>query len=172
MYSNKDTERSLHGFGLTNNPTYGVLYKDWHNCSKECDVDQLGNSFGTRLKTLRMGTGKTQLEVAEELTERYPDFTISQANISHLERREAAPRNEVLTILSDFFGVPISYFLRDVEFSYEARKAKVSTYLDSLDHRIPGIVLHTDDNSSGDKKTLDTTDNLLNWYDATDVSED
>lgn len=135
-------------------------------------MDRHGNSFGTRLKTLRMGTGKTQLEVAEELTERYPDFAISQANISHLERREAAPRNEVLTILADFFGVPTSYFLRDAEFSYEARKAKVSTYLDSLDHRVHGIVLHTDDNSSGDEETLDTTNNLLNWYDAADVSED
>lgn len=135
-------------------------------------MDRQGNSFGTRLKTLRMGTGKTQLEIAEELTERYPDFAISQANISHLERREAAPRNEMLKILADFFGVPISYFLRDAGFSYEARKAKVSTYLDSLDHRVPGIVLHTDDNSSGDKETVDTTDTILNWYDDTDVSEE
>ena len=135
-------------------------------------MDEQGNSFGKRLKTLRMGMGKTQLDIAEELTDRYPDFAISQANISHLERREAAPRNEMLTILADFFGVPISYFLRDAEVSYEARKAKVSAYLDLLDHRVPGVVLHTDDNSSGDKETLDTTDNLLNWYDATDVSED
>ena len=51
-------------------------------------MDRQGNSFGTRLKTLRMGTGKTQLEIAEELTERYPDFAISQANISHLEREK------------------------------------------------------------------------------------
>lgn len=137
----------------------------------------LGNVgyFGERLKSLRRRTGKTQLEVAQALKLAHPDLAISQANVSHLEKRDLVPRPDVLKILADYFGVSVDYLLSDAEDSYEDRKPKIATYLASLSnrtHAAGSFLLHTDDNKSGDKETLDTTDNLSKFYRNTDISED
>ena len=133
------------------------------------------SSFGKQLRRLRKWKGKSQAEVARELTTDYPGFTISQTNISHLERRIEAPREEVLSVLADYYGVPIEFFFKDTSDSYEDLKPRIEEFLDSLAVRAneaSGILLHTDDNSSEDVETLDTTNNIRNWYSGTGVSED
>ena len=125
------------------------------------------HTFGKQLKKLRHWKGKSQQEVAEELSANYPGFTISQTNVSHLERRREAPREEVLSVLADYYGVSLEFFFRVAGDSYEERKPRISQFLDSLAVRADEsseMLLHTDDNSSGDKDTQATTSNLRTWY--------
>ncbi len=136
-------------------------------------MDGRARSFGERLKTLRRRTGKTQLEVAQELKAQNPDLAISQANFSHLEQRKTAPRPAILETLADYFGVKVDYFLRDEDESFESRRPHIASYFQRLmEQAIPEgeLLLHTDDNSSGDRATLDTTDNLLKFYRNTDIA--
>lgn len=138
-------------------------------------MDGNQRSFGERLRKLRKWKDKSQQEVAEELTANYPGFAISQTNVSHLERRNEAPRGELLNVLADYFGVSIDFFFRKPGDSYEELKPRIEQFLDSLAVRADsarGILLHTEDNKSGDRETLDTTTNLRNWYADFDVSED
>ena len=130
-------------------------------------------SFGGRLRLLRRRTGKTQLEVAQELKTQNPDLAISQANVSHLERRKTVPRPAILEALADYFGVKVDYFLRDEDESFESRRPHIASYFQRLmEQTVPEgeLLLHTDDNSSGDRATLDTTDNLLKFYRNTDIA--
>ena len=132
-------------------------------------------SFGKQLKRLRTRKGKSQTEVAQELTTDYPGFTISQTNISHLERRIKAPREEVLSVIADYYGVPIECFFKDTSDSYDDLKPRIEQFLDSLAVRADdasALPLHSDDNSSGNIETLDTTNNIRNWYPDSAASED
>ena len=133
-----------------------------------------GDSFGSKLQRLRVRQGKSQRDVASELTRSFAGFKISQANVSHLERRRDAPRQEILNILAKYYGVTVDYFYRATVDSYEVRKPKIASYLETLQHRThsEGAVLHTDGNKSGDKKTRDTADNLRKFYRNTDIIED
>ena len=134
-----------------------------------------GDSFGSKLQRLRLRQGKSQRDVANELTRLFADFKISQANVSHLERRHDAPRQEILNILGKYFGVPVEYFFRYADDSYEARKPHVESYFGSLRgrrHSEGAILLHTDGNRSRDKDILDTTDNIPKFYRNTDILED
>lgn len=136
-------------------------------CSKEFDMNEDQHTFGKQLKKLRHWKGKSQQEVAEELSANYAGFAISQTNISHLERRREAPRQELLSVLADYYGVSLEFFFQNPGDSYEERKPRIGQFLDSLAVRADesrGLLFHTDDNSSGDKDTLDTTSNLRKWY--------
>lgn len=138
-------------------------------------MESSGGTFGAKLKRLRTSRGLSQEAVARQLTERYPSFAISQASISHLERRMDPPRMEVLNILADYYRVPVAYFIDVSVESYEARKPQIASYLQDLrnrSHMEGAVILHTDDNSSGDKETLDTTHNLSSFYRNTDIHED
>ena len=122
-----------------------------------------------------MRRGKSQRDVANDLTQSYAGFRISQANVSHLERRHDAPRQEVLNILADYYRVPVDYFYRVTDDSYAARKPQIASYLDTLKdrkHSEGALLLHTDGNKSEDKPTLDTTENLRSFYRNTDILED
>lgn len=130
-------------------------------------------SFGNRLRLLRRRTGKTQLEVAQELKVAYPNFAISQANVSHLERRDSAPRADVVKILADYFGVQPAYFVSEEEDSYESRKPQIESYFHALADRsiLAGdILLHTDDNNSGNEDTRNTAGNIPKFYRNIDVT--
>ncbi len=61
-------------------------------------------SFGTKLKQLRIETGLSQQEACDGMPK------ISQTYLSALEHRIFVPRQEILTIVSDFYCVPISYW--------------------------------------------------------------
>ena len=137
-------------------------------------MDRNGGSFGSKLQRLRIRQGKSQREVANELTRLFAGFKISQANVSHLERRHDAPRQETLNILADYYGVQVDYFYRDTDDTYEKRKPQIASYFEDLQRRThsAGVLLHTDGNRSGDKDTLDTTDNLRSFYGNTDILED
>lgn len=76
--------------------------------------------FGEKLKLLRTQTGKSQTEVAEEISARFPRFKISQAYLSILEKKKTAPREEFLDVLSRYFDVSTSYFLSDTNLPDEA----------------------------------------------------
>ena len=132
-------------------------------------------SFGKQLRKLRKWKGKSQQEVADELTANYPGFAISQTNVSHLERRSEAPRGELLNVLADYYGVAVQFFFERTSDSYLEAKPRIGEFLDSLAARADnasGILLHTDENSSGDSKTISTANNVLNWYADSDESED
>ena len=129
--------------------------------------------FGSRLRALRRRSGKTQLKVAIELKQANPDLAISQANVSHWEKRDEPPRQDVLKILADYFGVSIQYFVDDSSATYDTRRPMIAEYMESLmeERRLAdGFLLHTEDNSSGDQEILDTTDNLSKFYRSTDIS--
>ena len=131
--------------------------------------------FGKRLAALRRRTGKSQLEVAQELKAAYPGMAISQTNVSYLERRDHAPRSHILEILADYFGVSIEYFLSVTDDNYETRKPSVASHIAHLREGAQladGFLLHTDDNSSGDAGVLKTTDNIHKFYRSTDASSD
>lgn len=133
-----------------------------------------GDSFGSKLQRLRVRQGKSQRDLADELTRSIAGFKISQANVSHLERRHDAPRQDILDVLAKYFGVPVDYFYRASNESYEARKSQVANYFDSLQDRpySSGVFLHTDGNKSGDRETLYTTENLRKFYRSTGILED
>ena len=131
------------------------------------------SGFGARLRALRRRKGKTQLEVANELKAAHPHLPISQANVSHLERRERLPRSDILSILADYFGVNVTYFHDDAVDSFEQRRPQIASYFQRLKSNSIAegeVLLHTDDNRSGDKDTLDTTDNLAKFYRDTDIT--
>lgn len=62
--------------------------------------------FGERLRRLR--GERSQKSVADELG-------IPQTTLSSLEKQESVPRGELLSRLSEFFGVPIDYFYDESE---------------------------------------------------------
>lgn len=70
-------------------------------------------SFGGKLKALRVAAYKSQDQVAKELKARYPHLRMTQASYSPLERRERAPKGELLEAISSYFGVPPEYFYTD-----------------------------------------------------------
>lgn len=86
-------------------------------------------SFGQKLKLLRMKTGKSQLEVSQEIILFYPESKLTQTNISRLERQESAPREDVLHVLAEYYGVDINYF-----YSYETfdRMKEARAYIDEI----------------------------------------
>jgi transcriptional regulator with XRE-family HTH domain len=72
-------------------------------------------SFGEKLRSIRKQVGKSQSIVAQEMSAMFPDFTISQAYISTLEQKNAAPRQEMLNLFCVYFSVELSYFYEDVD---------------------------------------------------------
>ena len=78
--------------------------------------------FGLLLKTIRIKSGKTQIQMAE-------DLNVQQTRISYLERLKAAPKDEMIELLANYFSVPISYFYED---SSGNSDDIVMGYLDSL----------------------------------------
>lgn len=70
-----------------------------------------GDTFGARLRMLRISSGKSQVFVANELSQLYPSRKFSQATLSALENRSTAPRGVVLTALAQYFSVSPTYFV-------------------------------------------------------------
>jgi len=64
-------------------------------------------TFGQRLKMLRLNEGLSQAKLAVNLD------GISQTYLSALEKRETAPRQEILEKLGRYFCVPIFYWYGD-----------------------------------------------------------
>lgn len=95
------------------------------------------SSFGERLKRLRDKTGKTQAEVAAEISARFPDNQISQTGLSALENRDTAPRETVLRILSNYYHVSPTYFLEDqqkIEQERRSRRQRALEYINEISH--------------------------------------
>lgn len=90
------------------------------------------NTFGERLKSLRRQTGKSQVEVATELAEMFPDIRMSQTTLSALEQRATAPRGEVLECLARYYNVPLKYFFEEENSADESRLAAARAYLEKL----------------------------------------
>lgn len=88
-------------------------------------------TFGEKLRHLRILSGKSQAEVANELNMIHPQAKISQTYLSALEVRPGAPREELLAILADYFDVPTAYFLNDSggTESYKVAAGEAITYL-------------------------------------------
>lgn len=64
----------------------------------------MGNTVGSRIKMLRNITSMTQLELAAKLN-------ISNTTLSQYESGVRSPSYEILTRISDIFGVPTDYIL-------------------------------------------------------------
>ena len=64
----------------------------------------MGNTVGSRIKMLRNITSMTQLELAAKLN-------ISNTTLSQYESGVRSPSYEILTSISDIFGVPTDYIL-------------------------------------------------------------
>jgi transcriptional regulator with XRE-family HTH domain len=67
-------------------------------------------SFGDKLRDLRKHLNKSQVEVVDELRRLFPEMRISQTALSALELRPTAPRGDVLDMLVQYYGVPVTYF--------------------------------------------------------------
>lgn len=87
-------------------------------------------SFREKLLWLRKRAQKSQMEMANELAQRFPDISISQTKISALETGEISPRKELLEALAEYFGVDVG-FLLDASSEPNAI-AQARQYLDSL----------------------------------------
>ena len=91
--------------------------------------------FGQRLRALRKRKKLSQVEVARPIRDCY-GHPMSQANVSHLERRVDAPRQDMLNMLADFYGVPVLYFIQDDRaIDWPKRKAQIAAYLERLPER-------------------------------------
>ena len=122
-------------------------------------------TFGEFLKDLRNAVGKTQGEVANEITQQNPENPMTQARLSYIENMETAPRQEILEILAAYYDVPISAFFQTKSKELENnRKSQIKSYLESLQNRnYVTIRDHTEDNSANDTKTISTIDNIRRW---------
>lgn len=69
------------------------------------------DTFGDRLKALRLERGLSQAAMVKDMAKRYPHAKISQAWLSTLEKRPTAPREDLLRTLADYYGVGVGYFL-------------------------------------------------------------
>jgi len=65
-------------------------------------------SFGAKLKALRIEQRRSQEYVAGCMG-------ISQSYLGVLEQREFAPRQEVLEILAEYYGLPVVYFYTGID---------------------------------------------------------
>lgn len=63
-------------------------------------------SFGKKIKQLRMWRGLRQADVAE-------GTGLSRVAILHYEKDERQPSFETIKKLADFFGVPVAYFFEE-----------------------------------------------------------
>jgi transcriptional regulator with XRE-family HTH domain len=68
--------------------------------------------FGKKLRQLRLQSGKSQREVADEMKMMFPEMRISQTSLSALELREDAPRGDILRKLATYYNIPITFFVR------------------------------------------------------------
>jgi transcriptional regulator with XRE-family HTH domain len=74
-------------------------------------TDQNNMTFGEKLRDLRKRLKLSQTELADDITSRFPDrIRISQTTLSTLEQRSEPPRDEIIEVLAEYFGVPFSYF--------------------------------------------------------------
>jgi transcriptional regulator with XRE-family HTH domain len=99
-------------------------------------------AFGERLRRLRSRTGKTQAKVAAEISELFPSNTLTQTGLSALENRETAPREAVLRVLSEYYGVPLSYFVENTDVKEEEQKARRRRALSYIEEIRKGQVKH------------------------------
>ncbi len=95
------------------------------------------SGFGERLKRLRNRTGKTQAEVAAEISEHFPKNKISQTGLSSLENRATAPREDVLSILAEYYGVRTNYFFAAEKTDAEkhSQRSRALEYVDEVKRR-------------------------------------
>ena len=90
--------------------------------------------FGEILRDLRKQNGFTQVQVAEKLTELFPDRQMSQVSYSNLENRTKAPRGEILEKLAYFFGVGVGYFY---QYPNQERIERAKKYIEYLRENRP-----------------------------------
>lgn len=126
--------------------------------------------FGDKLKSLRIQTGKSQAEVADEILDIFGDSVrMSQSTLSALEQRGTAPREDVLEILCDYYGVPISYF-------FESKpKVNVKSYIDALRRFTPESnerFAHSSEKRYQDDQIEKSLHNLDDEFLDTDYSEE
>lgn len=112
--------------------------------------------FGDKLRALRNQAHKTQMEVVAEIQQQFGDqIRMSQTNLSALEGRSSAPREDVLTVLAEYYGVPVTYFFQPEP----KRESLARAYLESLRNRTfrEGLPGETSDHP------LTTIDNFRFW---------
>ena len=73
-------------------------------------------TFGNKLRVLRIRLGLSQQQVADQAID------ISQPCLSALENRSKAPRQEILEMLNEFYGVDNTYWQVDTEGIYTLNK--------------------------------------------------
>ena len=67
--------------------------------------------FGEKVKMLRLNSGKTQAEIADDMKEKYPSMRVSQTTVSAWESSEDLPRGKVLKVIAEYWSVPVTYFM-------------------------------------------------------------
>lgn len=94
-------------------------------------------TFGEKLKALRMKSGKSQIEVVTDIERMFGSSkSISQTTLSNLELRASPPRKEVVELLASYYQIPVSYFLDNEETeSAEDNREMTREYLRSLSAR-------------------------------------
>lgn len=118
-------------------------------------------TFGKKLKHLRKQLGKTQVEVANEITEQNPHDPMSQARLSYLEGKTTAPRQDIIELFTKYYGVPVSYFFEQLDTqAWDTRKAKIKDYLNSLGNR----KAYDTNSQLGTLETLDTLNMWMKSY--------
>ena len=94
-------------------------------------------NFGDRLKELRVRMGKSQSEAVQDMQVLFQGRArMSQSTLSALEQRETAPREDVLEILSEYYGVPITFFFDESDDDSQ-EIINVRSYIEALRFHTP-----------------------------------
>lgn len=70
-------------------------------------------AFGEKLRTLRKQTHKSQAQVSKEICRHFPDRPISQTYLSALENMDTVPRQQIINVFAEYYGVQPSLFYDD-----------------------------------------------------------
>lgn len=73
----------------------------------------MADTFGDKLRRLRLDRRMTQLEASQEIQRLYGSARMSQTTLSTLERSHQPPRGKVWKMLAEYYGVPYGYFVDD-----------------------------------------------------------
>lgn len=90
-------------------------------------------AFSDKLRHLRNQRQLSQQDLRDCLKSMYPKARFSQTSISALEQRVRPPNERVLAMLSDFFGVPETYwFDGDIMAAHATRLETITLRLSGL----------------------------------------
>lgn len=88
--------------------------------------------IGEKIRNLRKKNGKSQMDVVREIETIYGEkIGISQTTLSNLEQGKVQPKDGVLEILADYFGVPVVQFYGSTDTTQRGLDL-ANEYLDKL----------------------------------------